>query len=541
MMALKKRPIKFKTDADTYFDLAEDALEAGDYINAVHYFQHAYKKGGGVDALFFLGEAYTDMGEYEEALYYLFKALDKRPDCPDINNAIASCFLFMNDEDTALFYSWAGMNMKSYSELMFEKSGEYYQEPQNKIRLLEKNDQMIIDIAAKLLSAGDRKYASELLQTIKPDSDDFFKACNLLIMIALEDKKAAVALEIIYLALKQNNEQKESGIFLEFRCWEIVAYHLLKDKEKKEKTIDIIEKAKLDFRASRAAVYAYSKINDYKRIKRHIENVLKEDAFNKNMRVMLSLAYHLCGEASLAKDEIVSASKLYPNDITIKEVALAISQKRKGLVLAALLDKKTTGQWIDDVEEGLNLIHQNRWEDVPDKEHFKHKLEWVFQSRLNNLATHASMIVAKLDEFKPFLLGKLIDYNLDMPTRKLILYTILTNYPNNKFGIVLDGFYQRINFKRLKTDNKMVFGAYCKTFATLIFMEHSFETRLFNSAKKIEEKINELGLGKGDDDMLAALMFQMTTKHKLPISHSAFIFSCDEKELVARLDKLKGV
>ena len=538
---MRKRHIKFKTDADTYFDLAEDALDAGDYINAVHYFYIAHKKGGGTDALFFLGETYSDMGEYEEALNYLFLALDSRPDCPDINNAIANCFLSMNDEDTALFYSWTGMSVDSYNELMFERDNGFYKESQNKIRLLEKNDQMLIDIAAKLLSAGDRKYAKELLQTIKPESEDFLKACNLLIMIALEDKKADEALEIIQIALGQNKEQKkESGVFLEFRCWAIVAYYMQKDKENKDRAIEIVESTNLDYHASRAAVYSYAKINDYKRIGRHIENVLKDDAFNKNMRVMLSVSHHLGGDNVRAKEEIVAVSKLFPNDIAIKEIALAIAQKRKGLILAALIDKKTTGDWIDDIEEGLTLISKGRYEDVPEKDDFRKKIEWAFQSRLNSLIAHAALVLASIKEFRLFLLTKLIDYELETASKKVILYSLLVSNMVGKFGIVIDGFYQKIGFKRLKTENRAIYRAYCKTFATLVFMENGFENRLFNAVKKIEQRFLELDIGE-NDDMLAALLFSMSIKNKLPLSHSAFIFSCDEKELTKKLDIIKGV
>jgi len=543
---LKKKPIKFKTDADTYFDLAEEAFGASDYINAVHYFYIAYTlslkdKEAMTDALFFLGEIYLDVGEYEEALYYLFKALDRRPDCTDINNTIASCFLCLNDEDTAIFYSWAGMSVKSYKDLMHERDDliNEYQLESKKIRLLEKNDQMIIDIAAKLLTAGDKKYAKELLQTVKPNSPDFLKACNLLIMICLEDKQAKEALEIIDEALSQNQNKKESGIFLEFRCWQIVSYHILKDKENKQRVIDIIEAASLDFHASRAAVFTYAKINDYKRIRRHIEDVLKKDAFNKNMRVMLSIAHHLCGDEKNAKIEIVAASKLYPNDIAIKEIALAISQKRKGLILAALMDKKTTASWIDDIEEALDLIAKNRYEDVPQKSEFIKKIEWVFQSRLNSLITHAALILGSNHEFKDFLMDRLTDYELETAPRKTILYSLLVNNAITKFGIVIDGFYQRLSFKPLNTHNKILFKAYCKTFATLVFMENGFETRLNNAAKKIEDRFDELKLND-DEDMLSALLFALSIKAKLPLSHSAFIFSCDEHTLKTKFDLVKA-
>jgi len=538
---LKKRPIKFKTDADTYFDLAEDALDAGDYINAVFHFHNAYLKGGGADALFFLGETYTDIGEYDEALYYLFKALDKRPDCPDINGAIAACFLSMNDEDTAIFYTWTGMSMKDYNDMMYEKDVEIYNESNKKIRLLEKNDKMLLDIATKLLSTGDRTYAKELLQTVKPESDEFLRSCNLLIMIALDDKKVAEALEIIELGLRQNEGKKESGVHLEFRCWAIVAYHLLKDKENKQAAIDIVEKASLDYHASRAAVFAYSRINDYKRAGRHIEAILKENPYSKGMRIMLALANYLCGKFDEAKNEIVAAAKLYPNDISIKEVAGAISQRRKGLSLTTLIDKRTTANWIDDVEENLELIKKGRYEDVPDKAGFRQKLEWIFQSHLNSLATYAILIISKLDEFKQFLLDKLIDYHLEMPVRKVVLYSVLMNYPVNKPGIVMEGFYQRISFRRLKVANEMVFRAYCKTFSTLIFMENGFETRLYNAAKKIEERFSDLRIRENEEsDILAAMMFALSTKSKLPPAHIAFIFSCDEKVLLGKLNKIRS-
>lgn len=532
----KRKIIKLKNDADTYFDLGDDALDAGDYINAVHYFYTAYTKGGGEDALYYIGETYCDMGEYDEALHYLFRALNKRPDCPDIHATISMCFLSMNDEDTALFYAFSQMDMAHYNDTLFNKDN--HQEPQ-KIRLLEKNDHMLIDIAAKLLSAGDKKYAKELLQTIKPDSPDFLKACNLLIMLALEDKQAKEALKTIDMALKQNTKQKESGIFLEFRCWEIAAYHILKDKENKERVIDIVENAKLDFHASRAAVFTYAKIGDHKRIRRHIENVLKEDAYNKNMLVMLAVAHYLCGDAKAAKDEIVAAAKLYPGDISIKEIALAFSQKRKGFILTALIDKKTAGNWIDDVEEGLAFMAKGRYEDVADKADFKQKIEWVFQSRLNSLVAHAAIVLAKQEDFKEFLLEKLLDHQMEVVSKKAILYSLLVNKVVTKFGIVLDGFYQKLALKQFNAQYDKVFRAYCKTFATLVFMESGFETRLLNAAKKVDERFNELLLDDSkDEDIIPAILFSLVIKNKLPLAHSAFIFGCDEDELEWRIDYL---
>jgi len=630
-----KKPIKFKKTADTYFDLAEEKLDGGDYESAVYNFYRAYEEGGGVDALIALGETYFEMGEPEEGLNYLFRALDKEPKSDDICTAIAQCFLALEDDDTSLFYVRPNMTLKKYKHYMREAEWALSKDVPP-VRLVEQNSEMIVDIAVKLLSAGDNVYAKELLQTIRSSDKDWYcRAMCLLAMIALDDDKPDEA-------LKHIDEGLNVKEVVELRCWQAVAYFIKLDSinayknskktgkktskkvkdsgieeennvgeageasaetdnktkakiqeytQKLNEIIEIIESSKLDSAAHTAAGFAYIKMGDAVRAERHLSSTLSIDPYNCEALISRALALHAQGRYTEAKSQIVSASRLYPDDIAIQEVALAMAQMRKGLRLYPMFDMETLTAWAEQTDRNLKLVDEGLDDEIEDKADFKRKVEWLYQTRMASRQASASLSLAKNKAWHAFLREKILNNDMDMSAKKATLYALLffggwsldcaegdggiSGSLNEKdklngkrllgksgavgaeeesggaavkvkrkdyiskgsIAIVMGGLYLRLKVKFPVGMNAFFARSYCKTFCTLAFMDYDFETRLLNNAIRVLSVFNCGGLGlEAENDeaenTLAALLFYLSKRSgEIPLPHCAHIFACNENTL----------
>ena len=445
---MKAKTTKIKYDAALFFDKAEEKLDAGDFESAIHFFYKSYKAGGGVDSLIALSETYAEMGEVAEGLNYLFRALDMQPKNEEVCLCLSQAFADLDDEETSLFYLSPSTSIKKYHLLLdqMEKSDPFTQK-QKPVRLLQKNDGIIIDVAKKMLLTEDAFYAEEILSTIKTDSDHYQKAASMRAMILADKGKYKQLLELTTTALSK-------GENIELSCWQIAAYHFLKDKENKKRAIEFVENLKLNPQQSMIAVMAYVKIGDHKRVIRHTENVLQVDPFNKKLIITLAKALYLSKDFANAKREIVSAARLFPEDVTIKQIAKEFFDQTKCTSLYPTIDKKTANEWVDQLLQcqidNMTTAADGNLNKSSDFESLNQKVLWLYQNKAKASISNVALMFANFPDWHQFFKERLIDNTIDSYEKRAIMFALLLNKTAGPIGIVIDGLYFRHKPKHIK-------------------------------------------------------------------------------------------
>lgn len=599
-----KKLIKFQPNAKTFFSIAEEKYDEGDYPSAVHYFYKSYLKQGDINSLVALGETYADLGEPERGLKYLFLALDRDYNNIDIRESIADCFLDLDEEETAFFYFRQSISVKHFKEIMEECDDDNGLLPRPPIRVLEKNDSVPLSIAIKLLQSGDIDYAKEVLLTIKPESEQYGSACNLLALTELDGGQPEKALEYALKSL----EKKDN---IDARCDMMMAYHALGDLENAQKAADALEALRPKTDEHKTIAFAYIKTGDAGRALKHLKIVNDSGMGGRDILVSYALALYNTGEKEQARQIMVSALKTYPGDLTVKTLAAELAAGRP-LGLYPFLDvglakdfckeidekldilrlngenpficennspdsdgdeadkvsdgeankenddalndgglnaeenlnvggslkpnKKTSKEFVLNADENLsadkNKIKPDDNNDFFEDESFKEKIRWLFQNRFSGSQNRAALILGRHKRWHPFLRELLLDNDLELPTKKTCLFSLLGVGNVEKLGMVLDGLYTRLKPRYPLDMDGRFRAAYCLAFSAFAFSDAEFESRLFNAANKILIKYHQHRDVLTNEDTLAAVIF-FAAKHK-KISDAvkcAHLFGCTAGEM----------
>ncbi|MCL2675059.1 MAG: hypothetical protein FWE84_00475 [Firmicutes bacterium] len=558
-----KKLIKFQPNAKTFFDIAEDKYDEGDYPDAVHYFYRSYLTHRDIESLVALGETYADMGEPERGLKYLFLALDSAPDDPDIRESIAECFFDMGDEETAFFYYRARMSVGHFKRLMEECDIDNEILPPSPIRVIEKDDAVALNIAFKLLQSGDTAYANEVLLTVKPDSEHYIAACNLLSLSALDNNEPADA-------LKYAEKSLEKGDSIDGRCDMMMACHALGEHENAENIADKLERLKLKTEEHRAVAFAYIKMGDAKRALGHLRALYDAGVAGRDSLVSYALAMYDVGQREQARQLMIKAGRTYPEDVTVKVLADAIRERRK-LSLYPLLPDELTKEFMESIEDTLALIRMaagvgwsgdgsgvhvrkgsaaegedgesgnkygtygkygNYDADFASDEDFKDKIRWLFQTRFSVSQGRAALTLGRLKSWRPFLCEQLLDNYLDLSAKKSCLLSLLLFGGLDKLGIVIDGLFVRLKPRYPEGMDGRFRAAYCLAFSSYAFSDTGFENRLYVTGNKLLKRYLKHKDALTNEETLAAVIFFAAGHKKIaaPVN-CAHLFGCDAEEM----------
>lgn len=525
-----KKLIKFSPNSTKYFEIAEEKYEQGALEHAIYFYYKSYIRRKDLNTLLAIGETYCDMGQPKEGLKYLFLALDSAPGDAEICHSIAQAFLDMEEDEIAFYYFQPHMTMERYSAILEETANDIaYSQP---IRVVEKSIDALPSIALKLMNSGDTDYAREILLTIKPSSEHYVAANNILSLTSLEAGNAKEGLEFAQkaMAVKDN---------IDSRCNMMLAYHFLDDQQNAEKCAEFIESQKLDLSQRKTVSLTYIRMGDAKRAVGHLKILYDASRYNKDNMLSYALALYNTGEVERAKQIVALAAKAYPKDVVIKHTAAAMHRGEQ-LTLYPLLEDHTANEFLQEIEEKLALASDQN--DFFDDESFKEKINWLFQSQIIAGQSKAAGVLGRYKRWRRFFKDCLLDNWLDLSVKKICLYTLLYYGVRGSMGIVIGGLYFLLKIRYPSPMDDIFRAAYCMAYASFAFCDSDFEERLLGTALNLLANYKAAKKDNKIDDpvTLAAVIFFKTGHKKISQTLTcAHLFGCDVSKLEKYLNILK--
>ncbi|MCL2234250.1 MAG: hypothetical protein FWC11_00850 [Firmicutes bacterium] len=507
---------KFNTNPEHYYNLAIDKAENGEYLVALEYLSRAERLAYAtdkynlacVDFLNFIqsarfgpsdgivmgirferSEIYARLGFFDDANKELFKIASDEFSHDEIFYCLIKNFILMDMTKEAAYYLNLGLDKGVLDELDgFGPIDIEEVAKQNTLRLVGPTGaEHSLNAAKQLALSGENKMAKKILLDIKEGTKEYSDALRGLIRISFDEKKYDEGMEFIEKALEKND--KDADVLLT----KVLGYELLEKKEEAQKLLEEIDKLNFDDIDAYAKLATRSAVrDDARRVKLFSEKVLKEVEFDKEMLVLNALANHNLGNKAQAKNAIVKACTVFPNDYNIFFFAKIIdSEEHVKISMSTELPLSLQKSLIKSVEDALKTIKDEGEfiEMMIENDKFRNAVFWGFFNSNSNLqhyladylSNHGTIGYTMVTDF-------LIDTTKPISLKKTIFLNILKRGVVQFINVVNNHQFTSFYVKPPKfTQDKTMLDAYHTVFASLAFIQQGFEKKLKATFKKVVE------------------------------------------------------
>jgi tetratricopeptide (TPR) repeat protein len=493
----KGKILKFLQDADYYFELALDCLDAEDYLNALDYIRRAIKiDPHELDFRFLLAQIYSDMGLYAKSNFEYFKLLSLDQNLGECFLRISQNYYMMRDEDSAIYYIKKGMEFDfdqadfdedddiaiDYETMIRELSG-------NKLKLISKNieDQMLLNYANKLMSISEYDSAMQLLSYVRPDSRYYINALN----------------SAAFCSARVDNPRQEIEFaqkVLEIEPYNVNAlcnladgYAQLGDIQEAQKIADIILQLKItDSNDYYKAAIALLQCGYNKQAIKYLCDFLSFHPYHEAGLLLLSLAYYNQKELDLAQECVYKLVRI-DNSNTIAKYYnqfFQSSQEFRELEYIKQAPKEEAERRIKMFEEIVEYPSADLIKLIKSDSELFDYAKWIFEYANINLSQSLIEKLARLRnaQAQTFLRECLVDNTLSFVIKQRILRRLLSMLPTKKIALVHE---EEIRFispkvtKNIFNYPKAYFEAFIDVFTSLAFVDRDYETEFNRSTRRV--------------------------------------------------------
>jgi len=556
---------KFNTNPEHYYNLAIDKAESGEYLAALEFLSRAERlaysqdkynlacidflnfiqsaRFGPADGLimgtrFERSEIYARMGLLHEANKELFKIASDEFCHDEIFYCLIKNFILMDMTKEAAHYLNLGLEKGVLDELDgFGPIDIEAVTKQNTIRLVgPSSSEHILNVAKQLITVGDIKIAKKMLDDIKEGSREYFDALKCLTLIAFEEKEYGKGMELIEKTLEINSSD------IDVILSKVLGYEFLQKNEEAQKLIEEIDKTEFnDLDAYTKLAFRAAAKNEPGRVKKYSEKVLKEFEFDKEMLILNALANHALGNISFAKNAIVKACTVFPDDYNIFFFAKLIDDNVNDIPMSLELPLTLQKKLTKTIEDGLFSV-KDEGEFIPlmvENIQFRNAIFWgLFSSNsdlqeylANYLSKHGTIGYTMVCDF-------LLDTSRPLNLKKIIFLNILKRGVAQFINIVVNNHFLSfcVRMPKFTTDTTML-GAYHTVFASLAFIQPNFEKKLKAAFKKVVLATTAISKKKKPKDHVSAIAAVIAHTSKLnkifnEIKGCCELFGCKEEDFM---------
>ncbi|MCL2861638.1 MAG: hypothetical protein FWE22_04430 [Firmicutes bacterium] len=563
---------KFKTDPEHYYNLGIEKAENGEYIAGLEFLSRAERLGFSqdkynlacVDFLNFIqsarfgpsdgiimgirferSEIYARMGLLREANKELFKIASDEFSHDEIFYCLIKNFIIMDMPKEAAFYLNLGLEkgildeMDGFGPIDIEEVTK-----QNTIRFVGgSTSEQTLNAAKQLIASNDMQMAKKILLDIKEDSREYLDAIKCLALIAYDEKDYKLGINYLEKAHKINNED------VDILLSKVLGYEFLEQNEDAQKLIEHIDK--IEF----CDIDAYAKLamrsatkNEPQRVKKYSDRVLKEFEFDKEILILNALANYALGNKPLAKNAIVKACIVYPDDYNIFFFAKLIDEATAKIPLSVDLPLKLQKSLTKIVESGLKDI-KDEGEFITlmiENAQFRNAVFWGFFNSNSSLQAYLADYLSKHGTIGYTMVSDfLLDTTKPLHLKKTIFLNILKRGVAQFVHVVVNNQFLSFSARTPKfTQDKTMIDAYNTVFASLAFIQQNFEKKLKQAFKKFVEATTVLTKRKKPKDHLNAIAAVIAYSSRLnkiflEISDCCEIFGCKEDDFLLYYNQIK--
>lgn len=494
----KGKILKFLQDAEYYFDLALDYLDAEDYLNALDYTRRAIKLDPyELDYIFLLAQIYSEMGLYAKSNFEYFKLLAIDQNLGECYLRISQNYYMMREEEAAVYYIKKSMEFDfdqddfdedeefavDYEEMLRDLSGN------NKFRLISKNmeDQMLLNYANKLMSISEYDSAMQLLSYVKPDSKYYINALNSAAFCSarIDNPEQEIELALKVLEIDPYN--------INALCNLADGYVQAGKVEEAQRVADALLQLKIaDTRDYYKAAIALLECGYNKQAIKYLCDFLSYHPYHEAGLLLLSLAYYNQKELDLARECVYKLVRI-DNTNTIAKYYNQYFQNHqefKPLEYIRQVPKEEADRRIKMFEEIVQYSSEDLIKLIKTNPEFFHYAKWIFEYASIGLTQKLIERLARIrnQQAQTFLRECLVDNLLSFVVKQRILRTLLSLMPNKKIALVHEDEIRFITPKANKlifNFPKVYFEAYLDVFTSLAFVDKDYESEFNRSVRKI--------------------------------------------------------
>jgi len=472
------------SDKKVIYDNAIEKLESGDYPAGIYGLYQVIDGGSESNVELDLAEAYFDIGSIQDAQKFYIRVLDKNTRDEDAYLGMINCFIEMGEQELANYYFIKGIKEKVLDK---EKLDDYFtQEVQVEppIKIYDSKDkQRMVDIASKLLVSGDEDYAEQILKSLaNPDIKQYTEVCALLALLYIKQKRFDEVSKFADKILQSDDNDVFGYVYKIIAC-----YNMGFDNELKEYIDKLLSLDTNDEQYLAKVAACMMTIGDSQNAKEYLQRQLALQPFAKATLIGLSLSCAAQGEFSLAKRHIVTAHRLFPEDVEIKYYAHLIREQDSDAAKRIMQNGLDSGKWLKELENfmvehsSLSKI-ESALKKNPD---MRQKLTWLEQCPPCKQQMDILSFFAQSDKWREQSQRLLLLPDFDLHTKKLILKNMLITSSKKDFSLYTCGILRKYRPKKLQ--RTPLADAYYTAYTTMAFVDSKFDKKLFDAYKVVEK------------------------------------------------------
>ncbi|MDR2202148.1 MAG: hypothetical protein LBP26_05235 [Clostridiales bacterium] len=540
--------LKFESNAGYYYELAAAASDAGDFVSALDLLFTAKRflddplSDDDAELRLEIAEVYARMGLFDESNKYYFRLAADDYCLDEVFYGLIKNYAVTDRPELAAYYLNLGLESGALdTEDGFEAIDLSAAPPAPRLRLDKGNDGgYILDFAKQLLGGRDSGYARQMIETVPKSSPRYLEAVNYLAIIDMSEGDVDAGIVRCDEILRRDKNNVTA------LCTKILGLDMQNRRDDVKKLLAELDAFDLSSYADRLkTVMCASQVGDSVLTEKHTDAALAQMPYERDLLVLNALSAANNGNRQKAKDVIIRASVIYPEDGAARCFAREIDrlEGRGEFALSLEIPAAAKAEYVEYIEK--------RYNQSGDAEEFAcavftddllyEAVTWALYGGVLPLSVKVGVLLAKSEIGYYYMREALLDSDFPVVAKKAVFYELLGNAEAVDEGIqiVVGEKFQRFRPSvPAVTDNAAFLSAYKQVYCTLAFIESGFDRKLNIWYKKVAAALLHGGRKRFKPAALAAVIAYKSGINKIFLqdSYCCEVFDCQIKDFMLYLN-----
>ncbi len=507
---MEEKVIRFEKNNDRYKKVAKELAEKGEFEKALNLLFSVLNDGENYEILSLIADLYAHMGLLELSNKYWYKCISRasKEKLGKVYEEIAINYFYLEDYYATSYYF-------------------YKQTKEVRVKLSDDVDQEIIEFFLQLDAKKSMYYIAYPFN--RADYSKVYEKARIMLAVGKFSDSAKLLSKIpIECITQEQSEMQATGYLMSNQfdkaiesCRQSIEKHgenvgaycnlstIYGFKGEKEKCAYYYKKAielwGKDKEEAYKIITCAVEQNDYEVAVICLEQILQEKPYDVVMLYYYAIANLNLGNFEQAEKQILKLYRLDPYDVVVKYYVEFIEKIKNGDVKAqaqlplCLLkniprkEQKAYSKKIKQLASNPETIALEM-----KKQSVKELLRWGVKSGIEQTVKEAIYILSTnyTDFSKKVIEDTLIDTHISVEVKKVLVYALLLNQNNEKFGVVAENFYAEIKPKKLNFTKKDKTGLYIRAYAfamsKMVFTGLKNVEKIATSANQIYKKLSKI-------------------------------------------------